>query len=326
MKTTFALLFIIILYSCQGGDWGEIRYTHSKTNVRALKSTSSKIVTTLQPNTKIKVVVSENDWWLVYLYYEKIKSRKTAIGYVHKSLLHLTPPIQKRVQESVKNTQKLKPTPSELKYSIIERNDVSYLNTPRMVHRIVLNVDSIPSDKSIKEFAIKLWNNGNRKWKEYSVFIYLPEMNTQSFAYAIGEFRPDKIKYFEVNPKVLTGTKWDISLKDTKSSKIISKPKRSPKPTKKWYEGGTLHNATVSQWNSSTHQNKLATAADWLAGTTWKGHLKTPNDFNKLKIQAERLVDGVDEIVYGLDLSSFNSTKVNEFAAALTTLSNDLSP
>ena len=32
-----------------------------------------------------------------------------------------------------------------------------------------------------------------------------------------------------------------------------------------WYEGGTLHNATVNQWKEATYENKLATCADFVA-------------------------------------------------------------
>jgi hypothetical protein len=30
-----------------------------------------------------------------------------------------------------------------------------------------------------------------------------------------------------------------------------------------WYEGGTLHSASLTQWRAASHKNKLATAADW---------------------------------------------------------------
>ena len=30
-----------------------------------------------------------------------------------------------------------------------------------------------------------------------------------------------------------------------------------------WYVGGTLYNATAREWHSSSHENKLATAANW---------------------------------------------------------------
>lgn len=33
--------------------------------------------------------------------------------------------------------------------------------------------------------------------------------------------------------------------------------------TPKWYEGGTLHKATVRAWNNSSYRDRLATSADW---------------------------------------------------------------
>lgn len=90
-----------------------------------------------------------------------------------------------------------------------------------------------------------------------------------------------------------------------------------------WFKGGNLHNATVSQWNEASYQNKLATAADWLAATEWKGHLNSPDDFNKIKVKAQMLVDAVDEVVAETEIGSL---KVNEIAAAIVTKSNDFSP
>ena len=325
MKKPLILLFIILLFSCQGSDWGQIRYTHSKTNVRKLKSVSSKIVTTLQPNQKIRVIVSEHDWWLVYDLEEKKKTRKNAIGYVHKSLLHPNPVLPQTTSGKPtpgKSTPNIATAP-ELKYSIVEKKDVSYLNSPRRVYRVVLDVDTIPSDKSMRELAKKLWNNGNRKWEEYTVFIYLPDMNTHNFAYARGEFRPNKMMFFDVNANALSGTKWSNSLKNTNSPKTDLRPARSTTLTKKWYEGGTLHNATITQWKNATYRNKLATAADWLAGTIWKGNLKSLDDFKKLKVKARMLVKAVDETVGGLDIGSW---QVNEIAAAIVTLSYEFSP
>lgn len=31
-----------------------------------------------------------------------------------------------------------------------------------------------------------------------------------------------------------------------------------------WYEGGTLHDATVVEWRAASARNRLATAADWV--------------------------------------------------------------
>ncbi len=71
---------------------------------------------------------------------------------------------------------------------------------------------------------------------------------------------------------------------------------RSSSSSKQWYENGNLHNATVAQWKGATYQNKLATAADWLAATKWRGYLKSPDDFDKIKVKAQMLVNAVDEV------------------------------
>ena len=96
-----------------------------------------------------------------------------------------------------------------------------------------------------------------------------------------------------------------------------------PITSKQWFRGGSLHNATAAQWKSATYQNKLATAADWLTSTKWKGHLKSPNDFNKIKVKSRVLVNAVDEVV---TVKKIDSLQVNEIAAAIITMSNDLGP
>ena len=90
-----------------------------------------------------------------------------------------------------------------------------------------------------------------------------------------------------------------------------------------WFTGGTLHRATVGEWKSATHQNKLATAADWLVATRWKGHMNSLADADRIKPKAEALVNAVDGAV---NAEGIDTMKVNEVAAAIITLSNDLGP
>lgn len=97
-----------------------------------------------------------------------------------------------------------------LDYTISEKQDISYLNTPRMVYRIILNVDSIPTVNEMKNTAISIWVKENEKWKEFTTFFYLPEMNTSMIAYGIGEFNQDGLVKFDVNEHSLSGTKWEI--------------------------------------------------------------------------------------------------------------------
>ena len=49
----------------------------------------------------------------------------------------------------------------------------------------------------------------------------------------------------------------------------------SPAP-KKWYEGGTLHRATIGEWWKASEPNRLATCGDFLAGLLIDGKLNLP--------------------------------------------------
>ena len=110
-----------------------------------------------------------------------------------------------------------------LKYSIVEKEDTSYLNTPRMVYRIILDVDKLPSDKEMEETAIAIWEKGNKNWEEFTVFIYLPEMDIHSLAYGIGEFNQNGLTEFKKNEYALIETKWEVT-----ETKIIENRIQSP--------------------------------------------------------------------------------------------------
>ena len=107
-----------------------------------------------------------------------------------------------------------------LKFEIKEKKDISYLNNPRMVYRIVLDVDSLPSEKEMKNTAVYLWKDGNQKWKEFTVFIYLPEMDTRLSAYGVGEFNKTRLVKFNKNDNALFGTKWQLKNPVTSEKKI----------------------------------------------------------------------------------------------------------
>jgi len=90
-----------------------------------------------------------------------------------------------------------------------------------------------------------------------------------------------------------------------------------------WFQGGTLHRATLSQWRAATNANRLATAADWLAATEWKGHLNRPSDFDRVKVKAQMLVNAVNEVASDRDLGFVSAS---ETAAAILVMSNDFGP
>ena len=113
--------------------------------------------------------------------------------------------VSETVKAKPKEVKPKVPQSPELSYEIVKKEDVSYLNTPRMVYRVVLSVDEPPIEDKMKEVAQYLWESGNTKWKEFTVFLYLPSMNTNSVAYGIGEFRPKGLLEFTVN-------EWALSL------------------------------------------------------------------------------------------------------------------
>lgn len=143
-----------------------------------------------------------------------------------------------------------------LDYTISEKQDISYLNTPRMVYRIILNVDSIPTVNEMKNTAISIWEKENENWKEFTTFLYLPEMNTSLMAYGIGEFNQDGLVKFDMNEHSLSGTKWEI-----KKTKQIEK--EVPTSELKEYE------IDLSAVKISTREIKINIKTDFPDGTNF---------------------------------------------------------
>ena len=99
---------------------------------------------------------------------------------------------------------------NHLPYVIVEQEDISYLDNPRITSRVILDVDTIPSEIEIINTATYIYEQENKKWKGYTVFIYLPEMNTGFASYGIGEFNKDGLVNFRINKNSLKGTTWEI--------------------------------------------------------------------------------------------------------------------
>lgn len=48
----------------------------------------------------------------------------------------------------------------------------------------------------------------------------------------------------------------------------------SPAFAEEWYKGGTLHGATIQQWNAGTEHDRIATSGDWIHVTTDNKYIK----------------------------------------------------
>ena len=95
-----------------------------------------------------------------------------------------------------------------LKYRIIQKKDISYENSSRLVYRVMLDVVDFPSEVDIKNTASYIWKNGNTHWDDFTVFLYLPEMNTEGEAFCVSEFCQTGQKRFSVQMSALSTTKW----------------------------------------------------------------------------------------------------------------------
>ncbi|MCK4419671.1 hypothetical protein KAV79_07675 [Candidatus Aerophobetes bacterium] len=96
-----------------------------------------------------------------------------------------------------------------LTFTVVEKEDTSLPGTPRMVFRILIETEQIPTEDSLRKTAETIWEDGNKNWKWFTVFMYLPEMDTASVAYGVADFTPRGLKEFKIQEVALYGTKWE---------------------------------------------------------------------------------------------------------------------
>ena len=80
-----------------------------------------------------------------------------------------------------------------------------------------------------------------------------------------------------------------------------------PLQQKKWYQGGTLHKATIMEWKKATESNKLATCADWILAIRDKLKMNIDSE-GVLFYYSSELVKFLNEAVY--DVKYFDNDKV----------------
>jgi len=88
-------------------------------------------------------------------------------------------------------------------------------------------------------------------------------------------------------------------------------------PSKKWYEGGTLHNSIISEYWSAKEANRLATCADF-AARSLKGKVDRSNWEEKVLERANAIKICIEEATK--DLPQAQDLKVAEVAASCSVL------
>lgn len=86
-----------------------------------------------------------------------------------------------------------------------------------------------------------------------------------------------------------------------------------------WYVGGTLHQATISEWKNATEKNKLATCADFVANIKKMNNESYNGDVASMKKDAIQMMNCIDEAVKGNAAEDANM-KINQIAASCAIL------
>lgn len=196
-RTILFLTLVVICLSISAQEWGMIRYAKSNVNIRSKRSTNSKVIGKLSKGEEVKVDFLQDNWFAVFKPNENIRDQSRSMGFVYSPLL-----LPNKPSDFSENSQ---PTT----YKTIEKQDVSYLGKSRMVYRIIIQSNKLPSEQELKEISNAIWKKGNTKWDEFTVFSYMPGMNTGSTAYSVAEFRPSGMIDFNINDYALIGTKWE---------------------------------------------------------------------------------------------------------------------
>jgi len=179
--------------------WGLVRYAHEKVKIYDSRNSNSEIVDYIEKNQPVKVDFLSDNWFAVFDVSERHRHENNSIGYIHSSYLYPAP--LGEVKQELKS--------SLLPYKIVKKEDQSYQGKSRMTYRVLVDVKSKPTEDELKEIAHEIWKNGNQSWGEFTVFLYLPDMNTNSMAYGISNYTRTRFLDFKIQEYSLWGTKWE---------------------------------------------------------------------------------------------------------------------
>ena len=169
-----------------------IKYSVTNLNIRKEPNTATEILKTLKPNDVVITYDTIVNGFLMILNTDSTQYGWASIKYLQ------TKPLSEK-QLSINKGKEF------LKYKIIKKQKIT---NSKMVYRILVEVDKIPSDDAMKRTATHIWKNGNKGWTEFTVFIYLPEMELNYSAYGMIEFNTHGITDFSTSKSNFYGTKW----------------------------------------------------------------------------------------------------------------------
>lgn len=122
-----------------------------------------------------------------------------------------------------------------LNYEVIEKKDISFAGTPRMTYRIIVNENELPTEARMRKTVAIIWEDGNKHWSEFTVFMYMPGMDTMSVAYGIAEFGRTGLKDFKIQDFALYGTKWRSLEEEARQADAKWKVEKQANEVKEYY-------------------------------------------------------------------------------------------
>jgi hypothetical protein len=112
-------------------------------------------------------------------------------------------PVTARLQNTTRSEPVTTPKPAgnePYAFRVMEKEDVSYGSTKRMVYRIYLNTETTPDLARMQSTAQGIWYEGNTGWNELTVFMIFGRIQDFSAgAYGIAEFNTTGLISFRTN-------------------------------------------------------------------------------------------------------------------------------
>ena len=168
-----------------------------------------------------------------------------------------------------------------LPYHVASSKDISYAGSRRLVRRVVLDVATRPEEPELRATATAIWTPDRNRWDEFTVFLYLSDMDTQSMAYAVAEYTPAGSAAFRVQEFALRGTRW---------KKTADPPEPPPRPmpasiTLISMSPSVMTERSISQRQQTIRMGRCSMSAR--GGPTTNGTSQTPTGVNT-KVETSR--------------------------------------
>jgi hypothetical protein len=187
------------------------KYSKVSLNVRKKPNVNSSVLKVLKPNEKVTTNGEQENGFTQIL-----DANNQIYGWCASRFLQDSP-----LSESQSTKRKIKES-QILRYNILKKEDISFAGVQRMVYRIILDVNYLPTEEEMKKTAINIWENGNKNWEEFTVFIYMPGQITDGPAFGIAEFNQMRLVSFISSKSTLYGTKWEIKKPKKETEEVPS--------------------------------------------------------------------------------------------------------